>query len=282
MKKLVIVLVIVGIVAAGAIVTQIKPTQINFGTPSPANVTPTPDLRDKEKEKEIEGLVREAEGTYGVYVYRIKTGETYGINYESEFEAASMFKLLPLIGALRKVENGEWKLNQKFVIQSSDIATGSGPLQFMDPGTEVTLEKILTELGMKSDNTAWRMLNRLIGMDKMQEIIDGLGMKDSNYKELLTTPYDIGFLWTHIYVEEIGWRYLTDSIYEDRITLGIPEGTKLIHKVGTDVGVWSDSGIVDNEFILVVMTKGAPRSEAEKLVPELTKIVWQNELLNHD
>lgn len=277
MRKLILILGIIGVVGVGALVTQIKPTQINFGTPTPANVTPTPDLRDKEKEKEIEGLVAEAEGTYGVYVYRIKTGESYGINYESEFEAASMFKLVPLIGALRRVESGEWKLNQKFVIQSSDIATGSGPLQFMDPGTGVTLEKILTELGMKSDNTAWRMLNRLIGMDTMQEIVDELGMKNSNYKELLTTPYDIGILWKYIYTEKIGWKYLVDSIYEDRIPVGLPEGTKLIHKVGTDLGVWSDSGVVDNKFVLVVMTKDAPRKEAEKLVPEITSIIWEYE-----
>lgn len=277
MKKIVFILLTMVVVVAGAVVTQIKPTRLNFGTTPTSAVSPTPDLRDKKVEEELGRLVEKAEGTYGVHVYRIKSGQEYGINRQGEFEAASMFKLVPLINALRKVEAGEWKLNQKFAIQASDIATGSGPLQFMDPGTAVSLEKILSELGAKSDNTAWRMLNRLIGMDKMQETIDELGMKNSNYKELLTTPYDLGLLWKHIYSEKLGWKYLVDSIYEDRIPLGLPEGTNLIHKVGTDVGVWSDSGVVDNKFILVVMTKGSSRSEAEKIVPELVRIVWTRE-----
>ncbi len=279
MKKLMLVLVIVVAVAGGAVFTQIKPTELKLGMPPAVDiVTPTPDARDRETEDKLTKLVENAEGTYGVHVRRQKSGQEYGINREMQFEAASMFKLVPLINALRKVEAGEWKLNQKFVILASDIATGSGPLQFMDPGTEVTLDRMLTELGAKSDNTAWRMLNRLIGMEEMQKTIDGLSMRDSNYKDLMTTPVDMGHLWTYISVEKMGWKYLVDSIYEDRIPLGLPKGTNLIHKVGTDVGVWSDSGVVDNKFILVVMTKGAPRKEAEKLVPEITKLVWDFEV----
>lgn len=276
MKKLGLIMVVLFLVGGGAVISQLKPTTITYNVP--ATPTPTPDLRDREFEDKLEELVGEAKGEYGVYVLRIGNGEEYGININEKFDAASFFKLPAHILALRLVKSGEWSLDDEFVIKASDIATGSGPLQFSKSGTKVTLERMLTVLGKNSDNTAWRMLNRLIGVPNIQELIDELEAGNSDYKELLTTPYDMGIIWWHIYENKLGWEYLVDSIYEDRIAVGIPEGTRLIHKVGTDVGVWSDGGVVDDKFILVIMTSDAAAEEAKKLVPDITKKIWEYEI----
>jgi hypothetical protein len=79
--------------------------------------------------------------------------------------------------------------------------------------------------------------------------------------------------------------WLTDSIYEDRIPRGVPEGVKVVHKVGTDTGVWVDGGIIEcksgrveecktEPLVIVILNKNTKRSEAEKAVPQLVRIIW--------
>ena len=137
----------------------------------------------------------------------------------------------------------------------------------------------MNELGKKSDNTAWVMINRRLGYAAMDKIVEDWGLKNTNYRELTTTAEDMGMMMRKIYEMQGLWLYLEDSIYEDRISLGIPVGTRLVHKVGTDEGVWADAGIVmgDNPFILVILNKDVDRDEATKLVPEITKMVWEYE-----
>jgi hypothetical protein len=104
-------------------------------------------------------------------------------------------------------------------------------------------------------------------------------MDDSSYRDLIITAKDTAKMFEYIYDKEFYTKYLTDSIYEDRISLGVPGGVIVIHKVGTDTGVWADAGIIDGikPFVLVILNKGVKREEAVKFVPEITKMIWRYE-----
>ena len=88
-------------------------------------------------------------------------------------------------------------------------------------------------------------------------------------------------MWQKVYGEknEQILELLQDSIYEDRIPLGLPGGISFVHKVGTGDGVWADAGIVmaDKPFILVIMNEGVDMDEAKKTVPEIAKLIWDFE-----
>ncbi len=237
-------------------------------------VVPTEEPTKKVVE-EIREMTATASGTYAVYVYRLGEGQGYGINEDETMPGASILKIPALLAA--------WpRRGETWVLEGADISLGSGPLQFKSPGTKVTVDQVLVELGLKSDNTAWRMINRRLGMKEMEMQIAKKGLTNTNYRGLLTTARDAARMFAEIFEKKETWEFLEKSIYEDRISLGLPEGIRLVHKVGTDGGVWSDAGIVmaDEPFILVIMNKGVDRDEAMGLVPEITRVVWEYESAN--
>ena len=238
----------------------IKPTVVSFDVKK--------ELKSGRVE-ELKSLVATVSGEWAVYVYGLNDGESWGINENEVMPAASIMKI-PALAAVATRSGETWTLEE------ADRRTGSGPLQFLKAGTVVTVERVMTELGKKSDNTAWVMINRRLGYAEIEKEIENWGLKNTNYRELTTTAADVGLMMRKIYEKQELWPYLEESIYEDRISLGIPEGTRLVHKVGTDTGVWSDAGIVfgDRPFILVILNKDADQEEAVKLVPVITRAVW--------
>jgi hypothetical protein len=191
-----------------------------------------------------------------------------------------------MITAVEKIQNGDLRYDDVYTLEEADRAVGSGPLQFKQAGTKYTIDQLLTYLGQNSDNTAWVMFNRRFGKAAIRETMERIGLVSSNYDELTTTAKDVARMWDYIYQGGVNsanrnkvWGYLTNSIYEDRLPAGLTgTGAKIIgHKVGTDMDVWSDAGIIESkrgDFVLVIMNKGVIRSEAAGVVPEIAKMVW--------
>jgi beta-lactamase class A len=80
------------------------------------------------------------------------------------------------------------------------------------------------------------------------------------------------------YREEI-LKFLTKTAFEDWLPAGLPVDTRVAHKIGKDIGTFSDGGIVfaQKPFVLVIMSKNARESEANEALPKITKIVWEFE-----
>jgi beta-lactamase class A len=69
---------------------------------------------------------------------------------------------------------------------------------------------------------------------------------------------------------------LTGTIWEDRIPAGVPEGIRVSHKVGTEIGVLADAGIVfaPKPYVLVIMSKDVLEKEAKQALPEISRVIW--------
>jgi beta-lactamase class A len=254
-------------------------------------VTPVIVNSGSEQEKAVAGQLKElvatAEGKYAVYVYHPGQKTGYGFNQTEKMPAASIMKIPVLVAVEGLIESGQLSLDDQYTLEEADRTPGSGPLQYKQAGTKYSIGQLLTYLGKNSDNTAWVMFNRRLGEKTMEDAMKKMGLTDSSYGDLMTTAADVAKMFTYISGKDFFSGYLTDSIYEDRIPPGVPEGVTVIHKVGTDTGVWADAGIVQcsqltadcsiEPFILVVLDKGVIREEAVKLVPEITKIVWDYE-----
>ena len=70
----------------------------------------------------------------------------------------------------------------------------------------------------------------------------------------------------------------------------------MVHKVGTDAGVWADAGIVEckvqstgeasasrvkckvEPMVVVILNQGVKREEAMKAVPEIVRMIWDYEI----
>ena len=246
-------------------------------------VTPTPPF-EKEKQSLLE-LIKPFRGTYGVFFQDLESGKSFSINGETKMQAASLNKLPVMLALYREAEAGRVDLDAVYRLQADDKRNGAGSLQGRPVGYEITYRQMLELMGKQSDNTAFNIVSRTLGSEKIQALEDQLGMSRSSFADWEMTPQDVGTFFRKLFQEKIinekdkqeMLSFLTDTIWEDRIPAGIPKGVRVAHKIGTETGVISDAGIIfsPKPFILVIMTQEANEIEAKKALPEISAKVWE-------
>jgi len=237
--------------------------------------------KDEEKALEVTQKFKDAtsylSGVYGFYVIELSSGFTYG-EYEDEvFEAASLIKLPVIVGMFMEAEKGNIDLDTKYKLTASDKVVGSGSLYGKPVGYETTYRNLVGLMGKQSDNTAFNICRKLLGEEKIKEIISDIGLTSTNLAENATTPKDIGVifekLWkaslpapersnpsvtrgetlragggqTTILTEKSANEilgYLTDTVFENWLAGGVPENIRVAHKYGREVHVVNDGGII--------------------------------------
>ena len=249
--------------------------------------------RTENTEKEILDLIKNLQGIYGVYVEDLETGASFGINQDQVFTAASLIKLPVFVAVYQEIEKGSISLDTKYQILDTDKVSGAGSMYYQPAGTLYTYEEMLELMGKQSDNTAFNVFVKLLGEKKIQTVIDGLGMSKTSFVENETTAENVGRFFRELYRGNLPagrqgqvnrknqgemLSYLTDTSFEERIPAGIPDEVRVAHKVGTEIGVISDAGIVFGErpFVLVIMSEGVKESEAKEVLPKIAEIVWKN------
>lgn len=248
--------------------------------PSP---TPTPAF---EKEKEaVEGILVPLRGRYGIYFQDLNSKQGFNINGAEKFTAASLMKLPVMLALYRQAEAKEINLDLVYHLQAGDKRGGAGSLGGRPVGFEISYRKMAELMGQQSDNTAYNILSRILGKTRIQTTIDLLGMKNTSYEEGMTTPEDMAIFFDILYKsdliseksrEEI-LSFLTNTIWEDRIPVGVPKEIRVSHKIGTEVGVINDAGIIfaPKPYILVIMSEEANEIEAKKALPEISKRIYE-------
>lgn len=180
-------------------------------------------------------------------------------------KAASLIKL-PVIGAFyNQVEEGELSLDDEL--------------------DKSTLGELASLALSHSDNGAWQVLQEEIGQAKINSLMLEWGMKETSLVDNTTTAEDISLFLTKLYNGEIlSDEYknkmladLTDTIYEEQIPTGVPEGIRVAHKVGYLDDVVSDVGIVyfpNNPYVLVIMSQETDISLAKQKFPEIVENLY--------
>jgi beta-lactamase class A len=210
---------------------------------------------------EIGNLTQTLRGAYGVYVYELKTGRGYGVRQNEIFPAASLMKLPVMILTYQQAEAGKLNLTD--------------------------YQELLRVMGQRSDNAAYNTLVKYFGKLQIQTLIDNLEMKKTSIATDDTSPVDIGLFFRKLYQGSLINRvnqeellgFLTNTIFEDRIPAGVPLRIRVAHKIGTELGTFSDAGIIYTQepFILVIMSKNAREAEANDVLPKISKAVWEFE-----
>jgi beta-lactamase class A len=234
---------------------------------------------------QIEGTLLGARGNYAVYIYDLSTDESMGIKETQVMMAASLIKLPLMVSMYRQDQVGEIDLEAVYKLKDGDKVGGAGSMAYQAAGTEYSYRKLIELMGQQSDNTAFNVIVKLLGEKKVNDEIKEMGMINTNYDKNLTTAYDVGTLFRDLYKGELltkkntdeMFKFLTKTIFEDRIPQGVSSTVKVAHKVGTEVGVVSDGGIIfaQNPYILVIMSEGASLEEGKKLLPEVSRVVWE-------
>ncbi|KKQ53019.1 hypothetical protein A2865_02740 [Candidatus Woesebacteria bacterium RIFCSPHIGHO2_01_FULL_39_17] len=237
--------------------------------------------------REFKEKTKNLSGVYGLFVIHLDNGFSYGVNENETFTAASLIKLPVMAEMYIEMEDGRLRMEDRYTLKNSDKVAGAGSLYGKPAGYQITYRNLIQLMGKQSDNTAFNICRKLLGDEKIDEVIRSVGMVDTSLEKNETTPKDIGIffeeLWKGNIVSEesrdeiLG--ALTDTIYEDWLAAGIPEGIRLAHKYGREVHVVNDAGIVftDRPYVVVIMSKGVVEREADEIFPELAKLVYEIE-----
>jgi beta-lactamase class A len=297
-----VVFVVIGVVFINSALKLLKSTKTYEFSSQPNNFevtvsssplstpTPTPSFSPTNISllDAINEVVGGKQGTYGWYVHNLKTNLVYGANYDFSFTAASVNKVPIMIAYLKEVEAGHQNLSSTYYLDGQDIEEGSGSLQYQDVGTPYTFTKLLEFAGKNSDNTAANVIARIIGKGPIQAFINSRLMDNTNIVKNTTSPKEMGELFADVYADKIFknqktkeffYQTLSQTDYEDRISAGVPEGTLVVHKIGNQIQVWNDCGLViaKNPYVLCILTDGTAEEEAKEVLPSISRLVWKKE-----
>lgn len=144
----------------------------------------------------IERNAAGATGKLGVYFMDLSTGAEVRYNAEDVFPSASVFKIFVLAELFRQIGSGRCALEDRYPLKSEDKAEGSGVLQLLEDGAELTLKDYATLMMILSDNTAADFLFKFTGRENIiRNVLEPLHLRatkcDLTCTDLLAACYEI-------------------------------------------------------------------------------------------
>ncbi|NGQ94186.1 serine hydrolase [Brevibacillus sp. SYP-B805] len=140
----------------------------------------------------IMALVEKAGGTWGIVLEDVHTNERWTLNEDHRFFAASLIKVPIMTAVFAEAYAGKFAFEDKLKLRQEDLVGGSGVLQHMTPGTELTILDLVTLMIIQSDNTATNLLIDLVGKESIREIMRKTGMTNSQfYNKLMIIPAEL-------------------------------------------------------------------------------------------
>lgn len=109
-------------------------------------------------------------GSMGVYLKNLQTGQELSYRGEEFWYIASGTKIPVALEVLRSVDAGELSMESKVEVLESDYIDGAGELNYIKPGSKVSVRLLLDQSLTFSDNTATDMLIRLVGLEKINRL----------------------------------------------------------------------------------------------------------------
>lgn len=230
------------------------------------------------------------QGTYGVVIKHLKTGEEVLINERQQFETASLYKLWTMGTAYDQIQKGnltkeeELKseittLNEKFNIATEEAELTEGEI-------EMTVEKAIEQMIIISHNYAALLLSDRIRISNMSTFLKTYGLIDSQTgSPPQTTPYDMMLFFEQLYKGKVVSQVASKEMIallkrqqiNDRIPKYLPEDITVAHKTG-ELGEYKhDAGIVftpAGDYIIVMLSQTEDQQTAAETMAELSKKVY--------
>jgi beta-lactamase class A len=215
--------------------------------------------------------------------------QTWSLNGDESFTAASTYKLPLLMEEAQNVTAGRWHGTDSLCYQDGDWEDG----YFTDyqDGLCMSRSQLEHRVGQNSDNTAAHMLVRYGGgTTALNRYAQAHGTKESAfYVPNTTTSSDLARLWVDEATARAGGRpaqeylypILTHTMFEDGIPAGVPSGTTVVHKIGILDDEVNDAALVpkgpQGAYVLTICTQGPGGDAGWKLLADISRAVWQFE-----
>ncbi len=234
----------------------------------------------------------------GIFIVDLDNGGYIDINAGVPFAAASTIKLPILVAFFQALDEGKVRLDETLTMEASQVAEGSGDMQYQKPGTKYTVLETITKMIVISDNTATNMIiDRLGGAEILNRQFRNWGLRNTAIRNPLpdlggtntTSPHDLTNLVSQ--VEQGGLLsmksrdrlfYIMQQTKNDSlIPKGLGRGAIIAHKTGNINSVLADAGAIDmpngKRYLLAVLVKRPAEGydAAANLIRDVSETVYQ-------
>lgn len=252
----------------------------------------------------IDRLISQAPGTVGLVIRDLASGTQLEWAPAERFPAASIIKIPVLVEALRQVQEGRLRLDDRVAVPDAAKVGGFGILKELESVGDLTLRDLLTLMIVISDNTAANLCIDRVGMDRVNELLASLGLNGTVLQRKMmdmearqrgldnfTTPADTARLLEWLVTHRILTPALCDTAIDilsrqqvrDRLPLWLPAEMRVAHKTGELPEVRHDAGIIFTDpgpLVIAALTKGFATplgrglvgGEASALIAEISRL----------
>lgn len=257
--------------------------------PEIATIARLPDLvADAELQSELEEYLRSRQGTYGVALRNLDTGQTVLINADSEFSSASTYKVLVMYRVYQYIEGGLLDASRLLTITQWDAVEGE-PDNGVFPGETISVADALEAMITVSSNTSAYALTRLVGgWQSISIAANELGMSQTGLQAdgFRTTPADMLRFFEMLSQGQLVSANVSHSMMEllarqtvnDAIPSLLPDEAIVAHKTGELPGVRNDAGIVygpGGRYIICMLSERANEDEAIESIAHVSLRAYQ-------
>lgn len=241
--------------------------------------------------KEIVAKYEKEGNRIGVYFEFLNTGANVSINQDARFWPASLSKMPTIFVVMKRVEEGKWKLSDELVLFEDDKDDRFGDIYKKPVGTRFTIEELIKETLINSDNTSHKILVRNLDSEEYTDMFAALGMEElfnedynitaKEYSRIFRTLYNASYLNRDNSQKILAW--LSESSFNEFLGSGLTENVKFSHKIGEEFKevVFLDSGIVyvpNRPYLITVMVEiedGGGVERAKEIMKELSKSAYE-------
>lgn len=129
-------------------------------------------------------------GRQALFAKNLSTGETVTLDEDLEVPTASVIKIPIMTALYHEIDRGRFTIDQLLALRQNDRRYGTGVIRDLTIGREFSLFDLCRLMIVLSDNTATRMIALLIGIDRINEILHGLGFEITTFRYENWTPPD--------------------------------------------------------------------------------------------
>jgi beta-lactamase class A len=126
--------------------------------------------------RDLNAIADAHHGVVGYAVHDLDRGWSIGRRGNETFPTASLIKVPVLVTLFDLVEQGKLTLDDRLTVLGIDKVPGSGTLQFMHDGLEVSVHDAAWLMSTISDNTATNLLLDRIAIRRVWEKMEALGL----------------------------------------------------------------------------------------------------------
>ncbi|MDI6600926.1 MAG: class A beta-lactamase-related serine hydrolase [Thermoanaerobacteraceae bacterium] len=227
----------------------------------------------------IERYIQESDIDASIYIKSMRGNFEFKYKETRVMPSASLIKL-PMMAYIYKLAyEDKLDMEQKLSPRRHQIVSGSGIVKNLHADMGYSIRDLTYLMITVSDNTAANILIDYLGMDRINEEIEKLEMKDTVLKrhmmdfaaraagiDNLTTVQDMAVFFEKLYngdvVNYLASREMLEILKDQRFRVMnyyLPERFKAAHKTGSLDGYEHDCGIIfsqEDDMIICVMTSG--------------------------